>query len=237
MTYNVHSCIGSDRCVAPERIVQVIQDAHADVVALQEVDVEQWRTRRVHQAAWIAEELGMHFEFVSARECGGGQYGNAVLSRYPLEPVRHACLPRFRDRELRAVQWVRVDALGGVNVLNTHFGLSLRERALQAGVLLGEGWLGPNPRKTVLCGDFNARPGSRVHKSLCGVLCDAPACSTRPRALKTWPSRWPLMRLDHIFLSRDLRAKSCEVPRRGVERRASDHLPLVVDIEQVSGAP
>lgn len=235
MTYNVHSCIGSDRRVAPERIRQVIEDAAADVVALQEVDVEQERTRGLHQPAWLADQLGMHYAFVSARACGGGQYGNAVLSRYPLETVRHACLPQFRRREARAVQWVSVRApLGSVNVLNTHFGLSLRERVLQTRALLGESWLGPSPRRTVLCGDFNARPGSRVHRSLCGVLCDAIASCTQ-RSLRTWPARWPLLQLDHVFLSRDLRAKRCEVPRRRMERLASDHLPLVVDIEEVAG--
>ena len=235
MTYNVHSCIGSDRRVAPERVLRVIADSAADLVALQEVDVAQARTRGVHQAAWLAEKLGMFFEFVSARECGGGHYGNAVLSRYPLRTVRHACLPQFRSREVRAVQWVSVDApLGSVNVLNTHLGLSLRERALQTDALLSESWLGPSPRRTVLCGDFNARPGSRVHRSLCGVLRDAIASSMQ-RSPKTWPARWPLLQLDHIFLSRDLRAKRCEVPRRRMERLASDHLPLVVDIEEVLG--
>lgn len=235
MTYNVHSCIGSDRRVAPERVLRVIADSAADLVALQEVDVEQERTLGVHQAAWLAAELGMHYEFVSARQCGGGHYGNAVLSRYPLRTVRHACLPQFGRREARAVQWVSVDApIGSVNVLNTHLGLSLRERAMQTDALLGESWLGPSPSKTVLCGDFNARPGSRVHRSLCGVLRDAIASSMQ-RAPKTWPARWPLLQLDHIFLSRDLRAKGCEVPRRRMERLASDHLPLVVDIEEVPG--
>jgi endonuclease/exonuclease/phosphatase family metal-dependent hydrolase len=235
MTYNVHSCIGSDRRVAPERVLAVIEASGAELIALQEVDVEQERTLGVHQAAWLAEKLGMHYEFVAARESGGGHYGNAVLSRYPLQTVRHACLPQLGRREMRAVQWVSVAApFGCLNLLNTHFGLSLRERALQTETLLGESWLGPAPRKTVLCGDFNARPGSRVHRNLCGVLCDAIATSMR-RSLKTWPARWPLFQLDHIFLSRDLRAQRCEVPSQRMERLASDHLPLVVDIEEVPG--
>jgi endonuclease/exonuclease/phosphatase family metal-dependent hydrolase len=66
------------------------------------------------------------------------------------------------------------------------------------------------------------------------VLRDAIASSMQ-RSPKTWPARWPLLQLDHIFLSRDLRAKRCEVPKRRMERLASDHLPLVVDIEEVLG--
>src|SRR4029453_6519769 len=106
MTYNTRACVGSDRRLNPERVARVIEALAPDIVALQELDVGRTRSAGSDQPAWLAARLGMQFDFCSARECDGGRYGNAILSRHPLTQVRHGCLPRvWRPSEGRAVQW------------------------------------------------------------------------------------------------------------------------------------
>jgi endonuclease/exonuclease/phosphatase family metal-dependent hydrolase len=242
MSYNVHGCVGLDRRLDPARIADVIAACDADVVALQELDVERTRSRGVDQPRAIAERLGLQLAFCPARECDDGHYGNAVLSRYPLETVRAACLPQLGARwERRAMQWVRVHAPGlSLNVLNTHLGLHERERLLQAATILGRDWVhearaaGP----TVLCGDFNASPRSPVYQKLTSELRDAqlfPRQRSRPRG--TFPSLWPLFRIDHVLVSPELAVRQCRVMASVRAKIASDHLPIVVDVTVEEGSP
>ena len=77
------------------RIARVIEACKADVVALQELDVGRPRSGGIDQPRAIAEHLDMHLEFCSARDCDGGRYGNAILSRHPIELVHGACLPQL----------------------------------------------------------------------------------------------------------------------------------------------
>src|SRR5262249_44044872 len=135
----------------------------------------------------------------------GERYGDAILSRYPLRLVRAAGLPSLARGvwpEQRGALWVTVDCDGReVQVLNTHFGLSGRERLAQAEALLGPEWLG-NPgcaAPRLLCGDFNAWFNSPAYRRLRDAL---PAADDPDgRRLNTFPSRWPLLRIDHVFRS------------------------------------
>jgi len=117
-----------------------------------------------------------------------------------------------------------------VQMLNTHLGLSGRERLAQAAALLGPEWLGhaecAAPR--LLCGDFNAWPLSPAYRRLREALPEAQ--DGRGRALPTFPSRWPLLRIDHVFHSPDLAVREVRVPRTPLTRLASDHLPLIVEV-------
>jgi endonuclease/exonuclease/phosphatase family metal-dependent hydrolase len=235
MSYNVHRCFGCDGVLSPERIAQVISLYRPDVVALQELDVGCARTRCADQPALIADIVGMRYEFHAAIDRPGECYGDAILSRFPLRRVRAAPLPvvaRGIWPEPRGALWVAADCDGrAVQVLNTHFGLSGRERLAQAEALLGPEWLGsPDcaaPR--VLCGDFNAWSGSPAYRRLRGAL---PAADDGGgRGLNTFPSRWPLLRVDHVFHSPDLSAREVQVPRTPLTRVASDHLPLVVEFD------
>jgi endonuclease/exonuclease/phosphatase family metal-dependent hydrolase len=231
MTYNVHGCRGIDGRVDLDRIGRVIQAHEIDVVALQEIDVERPRSGRIDQARALAQQLGMHADFCSARDCDGGRYGNAILSRHPALPVRGACLPRLGHRlEPRAMQWARIEAPEfTLNVLNTHLGLDEHERRLQAEAILAE-WLegaltsGP----TVLCGDFNAGEASHVYRRLTGSMRDAQRSFPRQG---TFPSLLPVFRIDHVLVSPDLRVRACEVVGSWRARFASDHLPVLAELE------
>src|SRR6187402_1332672 len=226
MTYNVHSCVGTDGKLEPERIAEVIERSGADVVALQELDVCQSRTSGVHQPQWLAERLGMRVHFTASRTCNEGHYGNAILSRFPFAVRSEGSLARRRG-EQRAVQWLKVN-LGGceVSVLNTHLSIHFRERLLQIRQLLSAEWLaGAEPDvPLVIFGDLNSNRMSPVYRGLAHHLVDAQRANGG-RARATWPSLRPLLRIDHLFVSRSLRVARCEVPRDSLSRVASDHLP------------
>ncbi len=236
MTYNVHSCIGVDLQLWPARVADVIRAHQPDIVALQEVDVGRTRTGAVDQAAMIAAHLDMSHEFFPAIDGGDGQYGDAILSKHPMELVKAARLPGLdhnSDIEPRGALLVRVNVGDlALNVVNTHLGLSAKERMRQADALLGPDWLGGPHRHGphILCGDFNAVPNSAVFRRLTRALRDAQAAAQGRRPYRTWPSRFPIFRLDHILVSNEIAVGSVTVARDRVSRKASDHLPVIAYI-------
>jgi endonuclease/exonuclease/phosphatase family metal-dependent hydrolase len=234
MTYNVHGCVGMDGRLAPERIARVIARQDPDVVALQELDVGRRRSGGMDQAGEVARLLGMSAHFHPAVAMEEEKYGDAVLGRVPLRLVRTGVLLGRRGNEPRGALWVEVMMEGKpLQVINTHLSLWPGERLSQAESLLGPDWLG-DPRAAgpaVLCGDFNARPGSQVCRRLGARLRDAQLelAGRRPRG--TWFGRWPMGRIDHVYLGEGLRVREVIVPATELDKTASDHLPLVVDLE------
>ncbi len=236
MTYNVHRCIGIDRLLSPERIAQVIASCHPDIVALQELDVGRARSGRVDQAEVIARDLGMDVHFFPAVRVMEELYGDAILSRWPARLVKADSLPGFTRLprvEPRGALWSAINVDGNeVQVINTHLGLLGAERMLQAGALLGPGWLGhPQCRDPlILLGDFNATPRSRAYRLLTSRLRDAQRTPAVRRAQLTFPTRLPALRLDHVFVSRSIEVTSAGTIRTPLARLASDHFPLVVEL-------
>ncbi len=230
MTYNVHACIGLDGKHSPERLARVIARYAPDVVALQELDRNRARTDGVDQAHAIARALDMEYHFHPSFLVEDGAYGNAVLSRLPARLVKAAGLPRTGRREQRGALWVEVDHAGGkVQILNTHLGLSGRERRVQCRALLGPDWLGDGAclGPVVLCGDFNAMPGSRAYAELTVGLQDAQRASSGPGPRKTYQR---VGRIDHVFTTPGMGVMRTFVPHTRLARMASDHLPLVADL-------
>ena len=233
MTYNVHGCVGTDGRLSPERVAEVIAAHGADVVALQECDVGRARSGKTHQPETIARDLEMDFYFSPAWRFEDGHYGNAILSRFPLRLVREGALPSpagFRG-EQRGALWAEVElADTTLQVVTTHLGLGWRERRMQGDALASDEWLAhpsfAGPR--VLCGDFNSLRLSRVCRRLGGALCYAGSWLGR----RTFPSAFPLMRLDHVFVGPELRVGAFEAPSTELTRAASDHLPLVLTLHR-----
>lgn len=230
MTYNVHSCVGTDGKLEPQRVARVIARSSPDLVAVQELDVGLERTGGVNQPAWLAEQLGMFVHFSAARPCSDGQYGNAIFSRHPFSVLAERELPR-RHGELRAVQWLRVSLeRATIDIMNTHLSLHFRERLLQIDQLLSAEWraqLDP-AAKLVLCGDFNSTQFSPLYRRVRSDLIDVQR-EPGQRARATWPSRFPLFRIDRVFASRSLKVLASEVQRDALSMVASDHLPLLVE--------
>lgn len=236
MTYNVHSCIGMDGKVDAARIARVIARARPDVVALQELDVGHMRSLGTDQAHLIARYLEMEFHFHPAIHLEEERYGDAILTHLPQRLVKADLLPGFAGRlhmEPRGALWVAIELHGReVQVINTHLGLHPRDRAAQVEALLGSDWLAHEDCRepVILCGDLNAVPSSPTCRRLARQLVDAQieARDHRPRC--TFSSRFPTLRIDHIFISPGLEVCGIEVYNSELARVASDHLPLLAQI-------
>lgn len=240
MTYNVHSCIGMDGKVSPLRIAEVIAHYEPDIVVLQELDAGLSRTDLVDQAHLIAKSLEMSYHFHSSIQVEEGEYGNAILSRLPMHLVKGGALPTHpinKTLEPRGAVWTEVEIKGKrVQIVATHLGLNRRERMCQAHALTGPEWLGhPECRHpAVLCGDFNSLPGSFVYRHLVRHLHDAHRTGRGRRLKGTWPVQLPLMRLDYLFVTPEIRVRRITAPRTPLTVVASDHLPLVAALELTS---
>lgn len=237
MTYNIHSCIGVDGQVSPMRIAEVISEYAPDMVALQEVDNEIARTGMVNQVAVIGEALGMSYHFHPNTPFNGGHFGNALLSRHSLRIVKTGLFPRYqcrRELERRGAILAEVEIEARcIRVLNTHLGLRRMERKAQVEKLLGHEWVGLTNRSfpVILCGDFNAHPLSMVCRLLKRQFRDVQGCLRRQRSRKTWHSNYPIVRIDHVFVSPDFTVRDVLVPRTARTRIASDHLPVIAHLE------
>jgi endonuclease/exonuclease/phosphatase family metal-dependent hydrolase len=119
-----------------------------------------------------------------------------------------------------------------IQVINTHLGLYARERMAQIEVLLGDDWLGHEQCRgpVILCGDLNAQPSSPVCRRIGARLTDAQSLARKHRPRATFSSRFPTLRIDHIFVSHDLEVTGIEIPASQLACIASDHLPLVAEL-------
>ena len=231
-TYNVRRCLGTDRRLSPERIAEVIAGLDADIVALQEIDVGRLRSGGIDQAQVIADRLRFTSHFHPAMRIADELYGDALLTRRPSELVKVGLLPKPRhlwSPEPRGAIWIEVrTGSARLQVVNTHFGLGRRERRAQADALLGEDWVGACPAPVVVLGDLNSLPGGLVYRRFGARLRDAHLVGAAGRPAPTFPSRRPLLRIDHIFVSQDIEVVDAAVIRTPLTGIASDHLPLRV---------
>ncbi len=237
LTYNVHRCTGTDSVTSPLRIADVIAQAEPDIVALQEIDVHRARTGHVDQADAVARALDMRFHFNTVLRTEDEEgYGDVIMTALPTRLMKAERLPGaplIPGVERRGALWISVEVDGvSIQVITTHLGLTAAERRIQLDALLGPDWLN-HPKceePVVLLGDFNAVPRSRAYARLARRLRDAQvAAGTRPR--RTYPSRLPMLPLDHVFVSQSMKVHEATVIDTPLSRIASDHLPLVVSTE------
>jgi endonuclease/exonuclease/phosphatase family metal-dependent hydrolase len=235
MTYNVHSCLGMDGKISTHRIAQVIERYDPLIIGLQELDALRPRSRSEEQAQLIADELGMHVSYFPVFRPGTELYGDAILSRVPIEIVRAAQLATDSDdREPRGAIWVRIQLEDiRINFINTHFGLGRFERVAQASDLMSEEWIGgiELDEPIILVGDFNTFPNTFPYRTLASRLHDVQILMENFRPLKTFSVASPIFRIDHIFVSGHFAVRSVQVPRNHLTRIASDHLPLIADLD------
>lgn len=185
----------------------------ADVLALQEVDVRVPRSRLVDEVAVVGRATGMHSVFGQTCRVGGvGRYGNALLSRAPMDDVETVRLPRVGDAESRGAVLASID---GVTVAATHLSIHQDESAAQLAALVA--LVRERPQPWVLLGDLNRHPAQL--DALAGFdVADVGA--------PTFPAHDPVARIDHIAVA-GLRIECVEVlPQQPV----SDHRPLAATL-------
>jgi endonuclease/exonuclease/phosphatase family metal-dependent hydrolase len=234
MTYNVHRCLGVDGRLDVGRIAAVIAADAPDIVALQELDVGRARTGGVDQAHEIAQRLGMVSRFNASLSVEDELYGDAILTALPERLIKAGALPGYHplpQLEPRGAVWATVEADGAaVQVVNTHLGLLAREQGAQVEALLGRAWLGARGvgEAVILLGDFNATSGSAPYRRITSKLRDAQKLLPG-RSLPTFPSMFPMLRIDHMFVGRRIQVRRMWTSTSPLARTASDHLPLIAD--------
>jgi endonuclease/exonuclease/phosphatase family metal-dependent hydrolase len=228
VTYNIHRCRGLDRRTRPDRIASVLADVDADVICLQEV-VGPGLSGMGH-AEHLGAALGMGWVMAPAREYRKHQFGNAVLSRYPIrEHAQHDL--SWKTCEPRCSQRVAVD-VGGVGVLhvfNVHLGTALLERRYQASRLAS--WVhdkrisGPK----LIVGDFNEWSRG-IAEDLLAQRLQSVDLYPHLKRRRTYPGFFPVLHLDHIYFDGGIEVRRIELPRTRMSMVASDHLPLVAEV-------
>jgi endonuclease/exonuclease/phosphatase family metal-dependent hydrolase len=220
-TYNLHSGVGVDRRFRPQRILAVIAELEADIIAMQEV-LSPVAGFDVHEH--LRKETGFHLATMATMQLAGGTFGNALLSRWPiLDAVEHPL--GTGKREPRGALDVTVDRGGHkLRVISTHLGLSGVERREQTARLLDIVQNGPDI-PTVLAGDFNVTSARGKELRECRQYFG------HSHAPRTFPSIAPMLPLDRIFVSPCSALSAIEVHRSRRARIASDHLPLVATLD------
>lgn len=245
MTYNVHRCAGPRGSDSIADITSVCRDADADLIALQELDAPDTDEREgAYHARDLAASLGMHLLFCRTFRRSVGYYGHALLCRHQLELQKATTFASAHlDAEPRGAIWARATFPAGdtIDVISTHLGVHRKERAIQSRELVGHGWLASEGLQgpVLLCGDLNALPYATTYRRFAAKLRDAQRALPRHRPRATFPSLLPVLRLDHVFVSPELEVRAIHVPWNARSRRASDHLPLIIDLElcQRGGQP
>lgn len=232
MSFNIHHGVGTDGVLDLERTAQVIEASGAHVVALQEVDRNYGsRSNWVDQPTWLAERLGMYVVYGANIDLAPlradqprRQYGNAVLSTFPIVSAVNHPLPNHGTEQRGALD-VTLEVNGAaVRVIGTHLtnlgGYELLDQTTAIADLVAGG------SDTVVLGDFNATPGSMQLEPM-AALQDAWAVTQSRRAPGyTFPASAPSARIDYGFATADVTVDASAV----VATLASDHLPLVIDV-------
>ena len=226
LTYNIHHGEGLDGRLDLERIARIIRAADADLVALQEVDRGVARTKRVDQPAVLAQLTDMHVIFEKNINHQGGAYGNAVLSRLPIERHHNHTLPGSPQREQRGALELHV-RFGDRRLvfLATHFDYhdDDTDRIASAAMLrnLAPQW---EDRPLIVAGDLNALPGSPVIATELAFLIDS--FEGPPDSGLTYPADKPDQRIDYI-LHNGRTEVECVDGYVIAEPLASDHRPVL----------
>jgi endonuclease/exonuclease/phosphatase family metal-dependent hydrolase len=221
VSYNVHRAIGRDRRCMPQRILDVLNEIDADVVALQEVEA---RDSGADMLAWLGERTGYAAIAGTTLIRHDGHFGNGILTRLPIRD-QSLCDLSWRGREPRGAIAVDLEVGGDpLRVVATHLGLRPAERRDQVQRLIKLFTDVPRER-AVLLGDVNewflwGRPLRRLHR----YFKETPSIATFPSAL-------PVFALDRVWTHPRSLLKRLRVHSTPLSRMASDHLPLVATLE------
>ena len=218
MTWNIHGAVGRNRRFDLRRVIELILRADPDVIALQEVDSR--RGAGIGDPfAILQAELGSHGVGAKSIVAEDGEYGQMLISRWPLHGTRIHDISYGEFEPRRAIETNVTAADGTARVVAAHVGLSIRERRSQARALVG---MVDVQGSSVLLGDFNDWywPGS-----VRSVLARALPGRSRHR---TFPSWCPVFRFDRIYCR-----PAAILERSWTDTQArfiSDHLPVIGDV-------
>ncbi len=227
-----------------KRIGDFARESEADILAMQEVDLNSHWNRGMNLLAGIQAASGHPFGVIGVNNRREGKkalaYGNGLLSRFPIShweniPFGGAKLGEkgFLYAELK----IGADRTGSEKILPVvvlHLDFRSAERRMVQLDKLAEYMRysrtnNPNRLRTVFCGDFNCGPRAAVDavRQLDGVLRRVGDYRIYPVSDPTFPSVWPKQKIDFIFMPASFKVLFCEVPRILL----SDHCPVVIEFE------
>ena len=223
-TYNVHACVGTDRRHDPDRIASVVGELDADIVALQEFTYAASVAIETREPVELVALDGYECALGPTRQIAARCFGNALLTRHPIVEVHRLDLS-LDGREPRGALAATIDVGGTpVHVLATHLGLRVRERRFQVQQLLS--YLDSVRHRSSSCSatsTIGCRSGPSPTCSIAGWA-RRPDCARFPRRARC--CRWT----GSGFI-RPRALQGMFVHRSALARRASDHLPVVADID------
>jgi endonuclease/exonuclease/phosphatase family metal-dependent hydrolase len=223
-SYNIHKGVGLDGRRDPERVITVLRELQADVIALQEADRRFGERESVLPKA-LLEETPWRVAPVSKRARSLGWHGNALLVHRDID-IEHAEALDLPTLEPRGA--VRADLLvegRPVRVLGMHLDLSGLLRRDQIRAVLRHCRRCDSARPTVLMGDFNQWGRST------GAFREFDAGWHVPAIGNSFPSRRPIAPLDRIVHSPEWRCTQAAVHHSALAAVASDHLPVHATLE------
>jgi endonuclease/exonuclease/phosphatase family metal-dependent hydrolase len=226
MTYNLHNGFDQWGNLGLEALAQVIEAENPDVVGLQEINRGWVVNGSTDMLSWLSQRLDMPYVWQSTT---GDLWGNAVLSRLPLNETDLQPLPPPDTLLKRGFIWANVDVGNGeqLSIIDTHYhhkadGSDIRIAQSQA---ILDYWAG-RPF-TLILGDLNAESDTpeiqMFHNQ--GFLDVLDETNVVPGY--TNDARHPFRRIDYIFITPDLTPRNATVP----PEPASDHLPVVTDVQ------
>jgi endonuclease/exonuclease/phosphatase family metal-dependent hydrolase len=220
LTWNIHGALGRNPRFDLARVVALIERWEPDIVALQEVDSRRDKGSGVNPFEFLQRELGEHGIGAKSITTADGDYGQMLISRWPMaDTVIHDL--SYPEREPRRAIASAIDTPHGpVRLVATHLGLSIYERRHQTRTLLDIA--GQADATTIMAGDFNDWfwVGS-VRRALSQRLS---GCT----GFRTFPSVCPLLRLDRIYCRPGSALTGAFTDRAA--RHISDHLPVIADV-------
>ena len=237
LTYNIHAGKDAQLVENLDRVVAIIDSTAADIVLLQEVDRRTQRANRVDHFGELRSRTGMHGVFGKSIAFQGGEYGIAVLSRWPVDSIAAVSLAvdaaqERANYEPRSALHVLVRTPAGpLHVVNTHLDASgngsyRRQELIAALAHMKENV--PAAAALVFGGDLNARPATSEIAAVAFSLADAfDTCGAGTG--ETFPAHAPDRRIDYIFF----RYARCQTARV-IATQASDHRPMLA-IMEISG--
>lgn len=222
--------------------MEILRHHDADLVLLQEVDDGVPRSRNLDLARELAEELEYPYRAVGHNvSLRKGRYGNATLSRFPIERERNIDLTVGKKKR-RGCQHttLRIPRRSGkgqrLEVFNLHLGLSARERRQQVGLLASSREYTSIERGTacIVGGDFNDWRSllRQFFIDVLGFDCATESVTVRGRKpIRTYPSFSPRGPLDRLYFRGSIERIMARRCRLGMSKVASDHLPVVAEFE------
>lgn len=226
LSYNIHIGIGMDKKLDLERTAEAIKDLRPDIVALQEVDRFADRTRKVDQPAELSRLTGMNVVFGKTIDRSNGEYGIAILSKYPILEHKITRLPRLEGEEDRGAleAKIRIDGDAVLRFVCVHFCHRNEERRTRQAAKINE-LFADDGLPTIVAGDFNARPESKAIATLLEKWGDAtdrtPTFGNPPKS-----------KIDYIFY-RPVTNFRLQETRVVDDRMTSDHYPVLSVLEFV----